>query len=162
MKLPPSWKVVICLLVVALSSGWIGAMLALRWQQDRTQQDNSSFGQFGAAYLDHLERYLQLTPEQKTKITPVLQRTREQIHSRTEEIVARAAQIRQQMNNELQPFLTPQQCERLAQLEQILERSRENARQRGSASERISPQQRERLRDQWQEHPTTPNSNTSR
>jgi DNA anti-recombination protein RmuC len=68
-----------------------------------------------------------------------VERTREQIHSTTDEIVARAAQIREQMNTELQPLLTPQQRQRLAHLEQILERSRERARERGAGSDRISP-----------------------
>ena len=158
MKLPASWKIALCLLIVALSSGWIGATLALRWQHHRMRQANAGLGQFGTAYLDRLDAYLELTPEQKAKFVPVLQRGREQIRAATGEIVAHTAKIRQQLKAELLPLLTPEQRQRLERLEETQGRLRE----RWESGERLSPEQRDRLRERWMEHSRARTNSTER
>src|SRR5262245_56871874 len=62
--------------------------------------------------LDRLERDLDLTAEQKTKLEPILNERRKRLQAVQEDVVARAEKEQQEMQAEIRKVLTPEQQQR--------------------------------------------------
>ncbi len=66
----------------------------------------------------HLQRQLNLTPEQAAKIDPVIDRTSAQLESIRRETAERVSQTMNESHREIVPLLTPEQRDRLEQMRQ--------------------------------------------
>ncbi|MCX6956220.1 MAG: hypothetical protein NTV51_29145 [Verrucomicrobia bacterium] len=136
------WKVIFSLTVVVLASGAVGAGVALRIQNARTTR---AAGPGPALDLsaERLAVALVLTPDQKIKIRPLLDRAHRDIRTITAGAVAQSAQVGQQLEQEIRPLLDADQWQRLQQMTDRRKRLRE----RWQNGERLTPEQRVWLRD---------------
>lgn len=142
MNFTSPWKIGVCLFVLASTSGLIGAGIALRVQAARAERSPLASLAVDPS-VDRLAVTLALTPEQKIKIRPILERGYRDIRTITVGAVAQSAQVGQQLEQEIRPLLTAEQVQRL---EHVVER-RKRLRDRWQNGERLTPEQREWLRD---------------
>jgi hypothetical protein len=70
-----------------------------------------------SSLLQILERELDLTPEQMGKIDPIVTGACEEYREMTQETVGRVGKLVQDTNERIARMLTPEQAERLAELE---------------------------------------------
>ena len=124
-------KVVAALAVVALSSGLIGAAIALRIERARAGAVAAGGMRDGSIYLARLAKTLELTPEQKRQIEPIFERGTAATRALTKSVIEQTGSIRRQMRDESWPLLTPQQREKL----DAMERARIERRQGTQPSE---------------------------
>jgi len=82
----------------------------------------------GERFQAHLQRELNLTPEQQQQIAPIIQRLGARLNSIRQETSARVAEAMNQSHEEIVPLLTPEQRERL---EEMRRRHEEMMRRRG-------------------------------
>jgi len=145
MKLMTYWKVILALAVVSLCSGLIGAAVALRIQNHQLapQSDGS---QATEVFVDRLVKNLKLTPAQQKQIRPILEHGQSEIHTISTNAIHQTFQVRKQVEAEVSPLLTPEQRQRL---QKITER-REKLRERWASGERLTPEQRNRVRERLQ------------
>jgi Spy/CpxP family protein refolding chaperone len=66
---------------------------------------------------DRLRSRLALTPEQLQKIDPIIQKTSDDLNAIHQETVARAAQITENCNAQIAASLSPEQRQKLDQME---------------------------------------------
>jgi len=138
------WKIILSLTVIVLASGAVGAGLALRIQTTRIARA-AAVGLALDPSIERLAATLALTPEQKIKIRPLLERGYRDIRTITAGAVAQSAQVGQQLEQEIRPLLDADQLQRL---QQMIER-RQRLRERWQNGERLTPEQREWLRDRF-------------
>jgi len=148
------WKVILALVVVGVCGGLLGAAAALKLENQR-QARRARGGVAGEWFRDRLVSQLQLTPEQAAAVGPILDRNGAELRSIVTNAVAQATQVGRRMDAEMRPLLTPDQQQRLDELTQRRERLREQ----WLNGERLSREQRERLRErlrQWWAERTNP------
>lgn len=124
-------KVVAALAVVALSSGVIGAAIALWVERARAEAVAAGGMRDGSIYLARLAKTLELTPEQKRQIEPIFERGTAATRALTKSVIEQTGRIRRQMRDESWPLLTSQQREKL----DAMERARIERRQGTQPSE---------------------------
>lgn len=124
-------KVVAALAVVALSSGVIGAAIALWVERARAEAVAAGGMRDGSIYLARLAKTLELTPEQKRQIEPIFERGTAATRALTKSVIEQTGRIRRQMRDESWLLLTPQQREKL----DAMERARIERRQGTQPSE---------------------------
>lgn len=98
------------LIVIMLSSAWLGATLALR--RSARQTENPRMLPPIAVWMERLarlERIPSLTPEQRERLTPVLERTRAEMRSVAAQAAERSSEIRRQLHADITAILTPAQ-----------------------------------------------------
>lgn len=103
------WKIIASLLVVAASTGWVGGVVGWKWREERIVQDRRDQSSIHLLYLQRLEEALKLTPEQRTRIAPVLDRASERTRKLSAPIATDAARIREDMRAAIVPVLTEEQ-----------------------------------------------------
>lgn len=64
----------------------------------------------------HLERELKLTPEQVAQVGPIMDRTSQQLETIRKETNARVSETMRKAHDDMIPFLTPEQRERLEEM----------------------------------------------
>ncbi|MBL9135928.1 MAG: hypothetical protein JNK85_08675 [Verrucomicrobiales bacterium] len=107
MKLRLLLPIVIGLVVLSGTSAWLGARLALRWQmRGLTQPENLPLG---GAFIDRMERALDLSSEQRAQAAKAIERARSDIRALSQETAQRAGEIRRRLREDLDPVLTPRQ-----------------------------------------------------
>lgn len=142
MKLLRYWKVLVSLLVVVVCSAAIGAAVALRLQNQRMAR-MLALGAIAEASLDRLGSTLALTAEQTAQIRPILVHGQNEIRTLARDASVRAAGVARRVEQEMRPLLNAEQIQRLQQLAD----QRRRLRERWQNGERLSPEQREWLRD---------------
>jgi ribonuclease HI len=148
------WKVIVSLLVVVVCSGAIGAAVALRLQNQRMARA-IGLGAATDVSLDRLASTLALSPAQAAQIRPILLHGQNEIRALARDASVRAAQVARRVEQEIRPLLNPEQVQRLQQMAERRGRLRE----RWQNGERLSPEQREWLRERIeQRYGTRPNA----
>jgi hypothetical protein len=122
------WKVILSLVVVAVSSGLIGAAVALHVQNRRTQAQ-PDLNAAGFLPVERLQSHLRLSPEQRQKLRSVLERSQTESRSIAAEALAKAARVRMQMHEQIRPYLTPEQQRKLERLAERQDRLRARVRE---------------------------------
>lgn len=153
MKLPGCWKVISCLLLVAVCGGIIGAAAAIR-MQNRRMAAQTGFAGLSARAANRYIEYLQLSSEQREQIQPILEQSQQEIRAIATNALAQAAQVQLRLSEQVRPILTPGQSQRLEELERRREHWREMLRERWQSGERtlsLPPPQRERIRERIRE-----------
>jgi Spy/CpxP family protein refolding chaperone len=98
------------LLVLMLSSAWLGATLALRWNAKRPQESPLPLPAMALLErLERLERLPSLTEEQRRRIGPALDRARSEVRTLAADSFSRASEIRRRLRGEIDDVLTPSQ-----------------------------------------------------
>lgn len=98
------------LIVLILSSAWLGASLALRWNERRTQAPPVSMPAMAMMErLERLERLPSLSEDQRRRIAPSLERARIEIRTLAADSFARSTEIRRRLRGEIDAVLTPAQ-----------------------------------------------------
>ena len=77
--------------------------------------------------LEHMTRNLDLTPEQQTKIQPIIDQTKPQIAAIRQEAMQKAKTVRENTVSQLRPLLTPEQQQKFDAMQKAREDMR-NAR----------------------------------
>ena len=98
------------LIVIMLSSAWLGASLALR-SSARTSE-NTRMPPPAALWMERLariERLPSLTPEQRERLAPILERTRTEMRSVASQAAERSTEIRRRLHSDIASVLTPAQ-----------------------------------------------------
>ncbi len=98
------------LLVLMLSSAWLGATLALRWHAKRSSDAPIPVPAMALMErLERLERLPSLSDDQRRRITPALDRARTEVRQLASDSFSRAAEIRRRLRGEIDAVLTPAQ-----------------------------------------------------
>jgi uncharacterized membrane protein len=145
MKFMTYWKVLLALIVVSLCSGLIGAAVALRIQNHRLARQVAS-NPATEVFVERLVKNLQLTPDQLKQIRPILMHGQIEIRAISTNAIQQTVLVRKQIEAEVKPLLTPEQLKRL---DKMIER-RERLRERMLGGERLTPEQRNLLREKAQ------------
>lgn len=115
-----------------LAAGFLAAALVLggalggagaRWVADDSCDRRHRRG--ADAYIERLERELDLTTEQRARIGDVLARQRETMSALWREVRPRAEEIRAETRREVHALLTPDQQARYAEFLERIDRERE-------------------------------------
>jgi len=146
MKLKAYSKIILSLAGVAMCSGLLGGGVALRIQNQR-QERQAATGLAIDAFKERWVRQLELSPGQREKILPVLDSGSEQMRAILTNAVSEISLTRKRIEAEIHPLLTPDQIRRLTEMAERREQLRETW-QRG---ERLSPEQRQWIRERFQE-----------
>jgi len=124
------WKIIASLLVVAASAGWVGGVVGWKWREERLIQHRRDQSSIHLLYLHRLEEALKLTPEQRTRIAPVLDSASERTRQLSAQVGTAAARIREDMRTAIVPVLTEAQRASYEKFE--TDRLRRHDRVRGS------------------------------
>ena len=103
------WKIIAALLAVAASAGSVGGTIGWKWREERFVQDRRDQSSIHLLYLRRLEEALQLKPEQRAKIAPVLTDASDRTRTLSAQVAADAARIREDMRAAIIPVLSPEQ-----------------------------------------------------
>jgi Spy/CpxP family protein refolding chaperone len=142
MKTNPYWKVIGWIVAVVLCSGSIGAAVALRVQNQRMARAAASSG-MADVRLDRLTEMLNLTEQQQTEIRLILERGQGEIRAIAAAAATEAAQVSRRLDEDIRPLLDADQLRRFERLSEVRQRVRE----RWKTGERLTPEQREWLRE---------------
>lgn len=119
------WKVICSFAVVSLTSGFIGATLALWWvgraPPPLATADGTSSGRVDDLYVTHLRTYLGLTGEQTARVGEIVQGARGEALESADEAGA-VARARRRMLSEIREVLTPEQRARFERLTELRSR----------------------------------------
>jgi Spy/CpxP family protein refolding chaperone len=128
------WKVILMFLGVFIAGGLCGAALGIRFFHGPPPGGRNPVR---VDIMDRLDKGLKLTPEQKEKIKPIVQRTQEETQRLRRENVRELAAVMDRMHTEVAAELTPEQR---VKLEEMRKRFRERAeRVRGFFHDRQLP-----------------------
>ena len=142
MRTNSHWKVIGSIATVVLCSSTIGAAVALRVQNQRLARDAAS-GVTADIRLDRLTEILNLTTQQQTDLRLILERGQADIRAIATAATAQAAQVSRQIDGEIRPLLDADQLRRFERLSE----ARQRVRERWKTGERLTPEQREWLRE---------------
>ena len=110
------WKViasvVLAFLAGAASAVFVGALYAHHVTLEIHQPSLAS-----ARMKEHLRRQLDLTPEQEAKISPIVEKMTAQLEQIRGETGQRVRQTFEEAHKQLAQYLTPEQKNRLAEME---------------------------------------------
>jgi Spy/CpxP family protein refolding chaperone len=127
---------------VILCSCTIGAAVALRVQNQRMARAAAVSGTADVR-LERLTEVLHLTGQQQTDIRLILERGQGEIRAIAAAAAAQAAQVSRRLDEEIRPLLDSEQLRRFERHSEVRQRVRE----RWRTGERLTPEQREWLRD---------------
>ena len=142
MKTPIPWQVVGWIAVVALSSGSIGAAVALHIQNQRLAR-GGGLGGVEETRLERLVELLRLNEAQQASVRRIIERGTGELRAIASASSVQAAEVSRRLDEEIRPFLDPEQQRRFDRLGEVRQRIRE----RLKAGERLTPEQREWLRE---------------
>ncbi len=108
------WQLVVALVVVFLAGVATGLFAGARHAHFRFIMHHSE--KTGDRMRRHLERQLHLTPDQTGQVGPIIDRAAEQLEVIRKETSTRVARTMGQAHDEMVPFLTPEQRQRLEEM----------------------------------------------
>ena len=108
------WKLTVALVIVFLAGVATGLFAGARRAHVVFMGRHSAHT--GERMRSHLERRLQLTPEQAAQVSPIISRTAAQLEVIRSETSQRVAATFGQAHQEMMPYLTPEQRERLQKM----------------------------------------------
>ena len=111
MKRALIWQVAVGVLVVFAAGVATGMFVGARKAHDVLIIKHQ--GRMGERMREHLTRELELTPEQLEKISPVIDETTKKLQQIRMESGRRVSETMQQSRQQVAPYLTPEQREKL-------------------------------------------------
>lgn len=138
----PYLRVVGWLAIVSLCSACLGAVVALRLQNERLARTVEARA-LVADRADHLRRILRLSPEQEREIAVLLAKREKQIRAIAADAGEKAARVGRELEDEIRVRLDPEQVRRFNRLQEVRQLQRERVKQ----GERPAPGQLERWRE---------------
>ena len=109
------WKLAFALLLVFVAGVTTGALLSTLHVQHHFLGPPHS-GAVGDRMREHLQRALDLTPEQAAKIAPIVDATSAKLESIRVETAQRVRNAMEESERQISPQLTPEQKEKLKKL----------------------------------------------
>jgi len=121
------WKLAFAFLLVFIAGVTTGGLLSTHHVKRRFLGPPHS-GDVSDRMREHLQRALDLTPEQAVKIAPIVDATSAKLEAIRVETAERVRNVMEESKREMAPQLTPEQQEKLKKLKQkhikILKRHR--------------------------------------
>ncbi len=121
------WKLAFAFLLVFIAGVTTGGLLSTHHVKRRFLGPPHS-GDVSGRMREHLQRALDLTPEQAVKIRPIVDATSAKLEAIRVETAERVRSVMEESKREMTPQLTPEQQEKLKKLKQkhikILKRHR--------------------------------------
>lgn len=152
MRTKRHWRIIGWIGALVLCSGAIGATAALRVQNQRLARVAAGGG-LPDLRVDRLTEVLELDSRQQEAVRAALGRGQDEVRAIAESAAAQAAQVARRLDEEIRPLLSPEQLRRYDRLGEIRQRIRE----RLNSGERLTPEQRDWLRERIeQRHGTRP------
>ena len=111
------WKMALAFLLVFVAGGVTGAFFGFFHLRHHIMLGPPHSGEVGDRMREHLRRSLSLTPEQETKVAPIVEATTAKLEAIRVETAERVRTIMEQSKKELAPLLTPEQQAKLDKLE---------------------------------------------
>jgi len=111
------WKLIAGFLLVFLAGGLTGAFLGASHVRHFFFKFHHR-GDIGERMRHRLQRELDLTPEQMTKISPILDRAAAQLQQVRNDTGQRVREILNETHRQMTPHLTDEQREKLKQIEE--------------------------------------------
>lgn len=142
MKTARQWRIVGWIAAVVLCSGSIGAAAALRLQNERMARIAARDG-LAEERAERFTEVLQLGDDQREAVRAVLERGHQEIRAISAEAASRASLVARRIDDDIRPLLDAEQLRRYERLGEVRQRIRE----RWKSGERLTPEQREWLRE---------------
>ena len=111
------WKLAFAFLLVFVAGGTTGAFFGFHHLRHHVILGPPHGGNMENQMREHFRRQLNLTPEQESKITPVIDATSKKLEAIRVETAERVRTVMENSKKEVAPFLTPEQQKKLDQLE---------------------------------------------
>lgn len=108
------WWFALALVIVFCAGLGTGLFAGARHQKRIVHKHHGPFT--GERMRGHLQRHLDLSPEQAAQVGPILDRTAAQLDAIRQETQQRIAQTMQQSHDEIAPLLNPDQREGLERI----------------------------------------------
>jgi len=111
------WKLAFAFLLVFVAGGTTGAFFGFHHIRHHVILGPPKSGEVGDRMREHFRRSLDLTPEQETKIVPVIDATSAKLEAIRVETAERVRAVMEESKKEVAPLLTPEQQKKLDTLE---------------------------------------------
>lgn len=111
------WKLAIAFLLVFFAGGMTGAFFGFHHLRHPIILGPPHSGEVGDRMREHLRRSLDLTPEQETKVAPIVETTSAKLEAIRVETAERVRLVMEESKKEVAPLLTPEQQKKLDTLE---------------------------------------------
>jgi Spy/CpxP family protein refolding chaperone len=111
------WKLAFAFLLVFIAGVTTGGLLSTHHIKRHFLGPPHS-GDVSGRMREHLQRALDLTPEQAAKIAPIVDATSAKLEAIRVETAERVRQVMEESKNEIAPQLTPEQQKKLQELKQ--------------------------------------------
>ena len=111
------WKLAVAFLLVFIAGVTTGGLLSTHHVKRRFLGPPHS-GDVSGRMREHLQRALDLTPEQAAKIAPIVDATSAKLEAIRVETAERVRHVMEESKREIAPQLTPEQQEKLKKLKQ--------------------------------------------
>ena len=128
------WKLVAGFVLVFVAGGIAGAALG-GWYTRHLVFESHRPGRMGDRMKERLRTELRLTPDQITKISPIIDKTTKQLREMRRDTRRRVHEIMTEAHNEISVNLTDEQRQKLQQIEERHRRGRHRRALRESAPE---------------------------
>jgi Spy/CpxP family protein refolding chaperone len=130
------WKVIVVLVGIFAAGGVTGGFVTLRFCKNKLV-NRPVPEEWAPRTLKRLADHLDLTPEQKDQIMPIVKRHMEQLNRLRNTSMAETQTVVEGMQREISAKLTPEQREKYEKLNRELREAREkNERERRAKAER--------------------------
>jgi Spy/CpxP family protein refolding chaperone len=111
------WKLAFAFLLVFSAGGVTGAFFGLHHLRHHIIMGPPHSGEVGDRMREHLRRTLDLTPEQETKLGPIVEATSAKLEAIRTETAERVRTVMEESKKEVAPLLTAEQQKKLDKLE---------------------------------------------
>src|SRR5688572_17895892 len=112
------WKLAFAFLLVFIAGMTTGGLLGTHQIKRRIFLGPPHSGDVSDKMREHLQRALDLTPEQAEKIAPIVEATSAKLEAIRIETAERVRQVMEESKREIAPQLTPEQQKKLQELKQ--------------------------------------------
>ena len=111
------WKLAFAFLLVFVAGGTTGAFFGFHHIRHHVILGPPKSGEVGNRMREHFRRSLDLTPEQESKVAPIIESTSKKLEAIRQETAERVRQVMEESKKEVAPLLTPEQQKKLDKLE---------------------------------------------
>lgn len=111
------WKLAFAFLLVFVAGGMTGAFFGFHHIRHHVILGPPKSGEVGDRMREHFRRSLDLTPEQESKVAPIIEATSKKLEAIRLETAERVRLVMEESKKEVAPLLTPDQQKKLDKLE---------------------------------------------
>ena len=111
------WKLAFAFLLVFFAGATMGAFFGFHHIRRHVILGPPKSGEVGDRMREHFRRSLDLTPEQESKVAPIIESTSAKLETIRQETAERVRVVMENSKKEVAPLLTPEQQKKLDNLE---------------------------------------------